>query len=202
MSSSGDGGKPAQTGLVDMGVIRFYNDGSTPIFNVAELAPYAGSFGETVLNVTWAQLQATEGGPLTTSAIDSAISDVNAFNAQHGTNLGIKLRVWGGFTAPEWAKNIDGAPITIRGENSVDPGLYLNQTIGRVWTGDYTNAWTSLQNQLAAAYDNNPVIRGISQTVGGAASDEPFVPLKPDAQAAMGSAQTVNQIAELQAGGY
>jgi T5SS/PEP-CTERM-associated repeat protein len=202
MSSSGDGGKPAQTGLVDMGVIRFYNDGSTPIFNVAELAPYAGSFGETVLNVTWAQLQATEGGPLTTSAIDSAISDVNAFNAQHGTNLGIKLRVWGGFTAPEWAKNIDGAPITIRGENSVDPGLYLNQTIGRVWTGDYTNAWTNLQNQLAAAYDNNPVIHGISQTVGGAASDEPFVPLKPDAQAAMGSAQTVNQIAELQAGGY
>ena len=42
MSSSGDGGKPAQTGLVDMGVIKFYNDGSTPIFNVAELAPYAG----------------------------------------------------------------------------------------------------------------------------------------------------------------
>ena len=202
MSSSGDGGKPAQTGLVDMGVIKFYNDASTPIFNVAELAPYAGSFGEIVLNLTWAQLQAAEGGPLNTSAIDSAIGDVNAFNAHHGTNVGIKLRVWGGFTAPDWAKSIDGAPITIRGQNSVDPGLFLDQTIGRVWTGDYTNAWTSLQNQLAAAYDNNPVIRGISQTVGGAASDEPFVPLKPDAQASMGSSQTVNQIAELQSGGY
>ena len=200
MSSSGDGGKPAQTGLVDMGNISFYNTGAPPTFTISDLANYAGSFSEMVLNVTWAQLQAAEGGPINTSAIDSAISQVNGFNAQHGTNVGIKLRIWGGFTAPEWAKSIDGAPITITGQNSVDPGLFGPQTIGRVWTGDYINAWTSLQNQLAAAYDSNPVIRGISQTVGGAASDEPFVPLKPDA--ALQGGGTVNQIAELQAGGY
>jgi T5SS/PEP-CTERM-associated repeat protein len=202
MSSSGDGDKPAQTGLVDMGNISFYNNSSSPLFNLAEVAPYQGSFSELVLNVTWAQLQATEGGPLTTSAIDSAISQVNAYNAANGTNLGLKLRVWGGFTAPDWAKNIDGPPITIDGESNVDPTVFTPQTIGRVWTADYIDAWTSLQNALAARYDSNPVIRGISQTAGAAASDEPFVPLMPKAKASAGSTSTVNQIAELQAGGY
>ena len=78
MSSSGDGTKPAQTGLVDMGDISFYNGAvtptPTPVFNISEIAPYRGSFSELVLNVTWAQLQVTEGGSLTTSAIDSAPS--------------------------------------------------------------------------------------------------------------------------------
>src|SRR5229473_2349820 len=200
MSSSGDGDKPAQTGLVDMGDISFYNNPYNPSFNISEIAPYQGSFSELVLNVTWAQLQGTEGGALTTSAIDSAIAQVNAYNAANGTNLGIKLRVWGGYTAPDWAKNIDGPPITVTGEAEVDPAVYTPQTIGRFWTADYINAWTSLQNTLAATYDSNPVIRGISQTAGAAATDEPFVPLRT--AAALQGGGTVNQIAELQAGGY
>jgi T5SS/PEP-CTERM-associated repeat protein len=206
MSSSGDGTKAAQTGLVDMGDISFYNGAvtptPTPVFNISEIAPYRGSFSELVLNVTWAQLQVTEGGSLTTSAIDSAISQVIAYNAANGTNVGLKLRVWGGFTAPDWAKNINGPPITVTGQSTVDPTNYGAQTIGRFWTADYIDAWTSLQNTLAALYDSNPVIRGISQTAGAAASDEPFVPLKPRAQASMGSTDTVNQVAQLQAGGY
>ncbi len=202
MSSSGDGDKPAQTGLVDMGDISFYNNPYNPSFNIAEIAPYQGSFSELVLNVTWAQLQGTEGGALTTSAIDSAIAQVNAYNAANGTNLGIKLRVWGGYTAPDWAKNIDGPPITVTGEAEVDPAVYTPQTIGRFWTADYIDAWTSLQNALAARYDSNPVIRGISQTAGAAATDEPFVPLRTNAALQPPSTGTVNQVAQLQAGGY
>ena len=200
MSSSGDGDKPAQTGLVDMGDISFYNNPYNPSFNLSEIAPYQGSFSEIVLNVTWAQLQPSEGGPLTTSAIDSAIAQVNALNASNGTDIGIKLRVWGGYTAPEWAKNIDGPPITITGEAEVDPAVYTPQTIGRFWTADYIDAWTNLQNALAARYDSNPVIRGISQTAGAAATDEPFVPLRTNA--ALQGGGTVNQVAQLQAGGY
>ena len=200
MSSPGDGDKPAQTGLVDMGDISFYNNPYNPSFNLAEVVPYQGSFSEIVLNVTWAQLQPSEGGPLTTAAIDSAIAQVNALNASNGTNFGIKLRVWGGYTAPEWAKNIDGPPITVTGEAEVDPSVYTPQTIGRFWTADYIDAWTNLQNALAARYDSNPVIRGISQTAGAAATDEPFVPLRTDA--ALQGGGTVNQVAQLQAGGY
>jgi hypothetical protein len=113
--SETDGGvKPAQTGLVDMGDITFYGDPSdpAPTFNISDLTNYPGSFGEIVLNVTWSQLQPTENGPLDTSAINSAIAEVQAYNATNGTDLGIKLRVWGGFTAPAWAQNIDGPPTT------------------------------------------------------------------------------------------
>jgi hypothetical protein len=204
MSTSGDGGKPAQLGLVDMGDIRFYDDPNyyPPSFNTSDLASYTGSFSEMVLNVAWQQLQPTEGGALDTSVIDSALAAVNAYNTQNGTNLGIKLRVWGGYTAPDWAKNIDGPPITVTGEAEVDPAVYTPQTIGRFWTADYIDAWTSLQNALAARYDSNPVIRGISQTAGAAATDEPFVPLRTNAALQPPSTGTVNQVAQLQAGGY
>ena len=128
MSLPFDGFKAAQTGLVDMGNISVYDTaGATPAFNPFELAQYATSFSEIVLNVTWAQLQASQGS-LDTSFIDSAIRQINQFNSTYNTDLGIKLRVWGGFTAPTWVKEINGAPITVTGQNAVwqvsahDPG--------------------------------------------------------------------------------
>ena len=201
MSEAGGGAEPPQSGLVDMGDISFYNIPSDPIppFTLSDLANYVGSFGEIVLNVTWAQLQPSENGPLDPSVIASAISAVETYNAENNTDLGIKLRVWGGYTAPDWAKAIDGPAITITGPGTVDDKESNSETIGRFWTADYINAWTSLQNQLAILYDNNPIIRGISNTAGAAATDEPFVPLKyippnqPDA---------VNQPGELESGGY
>src|ERR1700704_3089402 len=152
MSSSGDGDKAAQSGLVDMGDIGFYSSNTPDLlitFTIADLAKYPGSFSEIVLNVTWAQLQSAAGGSLDTAFIDNAISAINAYNAANGTNLGIKLRVWGGYTAPDWAKNIDGPPITVTGEAEVDPAVYTPQTIGRFWTADYIDAWTSLQRDAS-----------------------------------------------------
>src|ERR1041384_1010322 len=123
MSLPFDGFKAAQTGLVDMGNISFYNNsGAIPIFNVWELAQYKDSFSEIVLNVTWAQLQGVSQNALDTSFIDNAIQQVQDFNNAYHVDIGIKLRVWGGFTAPEWAKEINGAPITVTGQNAVDPG--------------------------------------------------------------------------------
>ena len=155
-----------------------------------------------MLNVTWAQLQASQNA-LDTSFIDNAIQQVNSFNAAYHTDLGIKLRVWGGFTAPIWVKEINGAPITVTGQNAVDPGSYAPQTIGRFWTADYINAWQNLQNALATKYDGMAIIRGISQTAGAYATDEPFVPLQTNAAVSSNPADgTVNQIAQLQMGGF
>ena len=79
---SGSGGKPAQTGLVDMGNIAFQDGNSpvggytpqtvydptvSPLSTIPDLTNYKGLFSEVVVNVTWAQLQATPG----TSAIAS-----------------------------------------------------------------------------------------------------------------------------------
>src|SRR4029077_5849083 len=142
MSTSGDGGKPAQLGLVDMGVIQFYNlpqsnPANQPTFTISDLNNYPGSFSEMVLNVTWNQLQSTQGGPINFSPIDSALATVAQYNAQHGASLGVKLRVWGGFPPPDWVKNIDGPALTIIGESIVDPTVVAPQTIGRWWTADY-----------------------------------------------------------------
>lgn len=192
MSGSDVQTKPPQTGLVDMGDVDFYNDPSdpTPCFNISDLNGFAGSFSEIVLNVTWAELQPTANGPLYLTPITDAISAVDAYNAANGTDVGIKLRVWGGYTAPDWAKTIDGPPITITGEGAIDPNKDQTETIGRFWTADYNDAWASFQNTLAEDYDNNPLILGISNTAGASATDEPFVPLHPD------------QVTELEAGGY
>src|SRR5882757_1725625 len=178
MSTSGDGGKPFQTGLVDMGDIAFYNNSLHPDpvpvtldFLNSEFGPFPGLFSEIVLNVTWAQLQLEQGGAADpSSVIQDAINAVTAYNSQNGTDLGIKLRVWGGFTAPDWAKSINGPPIEVTDKGG-NP-----QTIGRFWTADYIDAWTSFQNALAALYDSNPVIRGISNTAGASETDEPFIP--------------------------
>ena len=208
------GFKAAQLGLVDMGNISFYSGINayltpprplpTPVFNIADLTgSYAGIFSEIVLNVTWRQLQAAEGGPLDTSFIDSAIAQVNSYNATWGTDLGIKLRVWGGYQAPEWAIVMNGPPVTVTGVGTVDDNQYGTQAIGRFWTADYNLAWANLQAALAASYDGNRVIRGISQTAGGSASDEPFVPLKNNAPlTGATNSPTVNQPAQLELGGY
>ena len=90
MSSSGDGDKPAQSGLVDMGDIGFYSSNSPDVlvtFTIADLANYPGSFSEIVLNVTWAQLQSAAGGPLETAFIDDAIGAINAYNAAKTSSI-------------------------------------------------------------------------------------------------------------------
>ena len=71
MSTEGDGDKAPQSGLVDMGDISFYNHpntGPSP-FTISDLANYPGLFSEIVLNVTWAQLQPLQNGPLDPSGL-------------------------------------------------------------------------------------------------------------------------------------
>ena len=103
----------------------------------------------------------------------------------------------------DWVKEINGAPITVTGQNAVDPGSYAPQTIGRFWTADYINAWQTLQSALATKYDGMAIIRGMSQTAGAYATDEPFVPLRTAAAVSTNPLDgTVNQIAQLQMGGY
>src|SRR5260370_15583664 len=90
MSSSGDGDKPAQSGLVDMGDIGFYNSNNPDVlvtFTIADLANYPGSFSEIVLNVTWAQLQSAAGCPAETAFIPDAASPTHATYSAYRPNV-------------------------------------------------------------------------------------------------------------------
>jgi hypothetical protein len=116
---------------------------------------YKGIINGYVVEVSWASLQPTQGGPIVhPNAIDNAIKYAAA------NNLTLKLRVASGLEAPNWAKTLDGTPVTVKytaatkGKEGVVAG-----TVGRFWTAKFGAAYQDLQNKLAAAYDSVPQIR-------------------------------------------
>jgi hypothetical protein len=119
--------------------------------------------------VTWAQLQPNNGSTLNTSAIESGLSAIAAYNTAHpGHTMVGKLRVFAGINTPAWALAIDGGPVTAT----------INGTTGslaKFWTADYATAWTNLQNQLAAIYDKDPRIGEVAVSGCSSRTAEPYI---------------------------
>jgi hypothetical protein len=123
-----------------------------------------------VVKVNWSDLQKTAGGPITeNNAIDQAIA------AAHKLNMGLKLRIYTGVNAPEWAKNLGGAPVTV-----VDPQDSTQGTVGRFWTEDYGKAYDDLEEKLAAKYDAVPEVREVVVSRCTTFFAEPFIRDKGD----------------------
>jgi hypothetical protein len=156
-------------GLIDMGVQSAYTlDIPFPTVNTAAITPYAGAFGGIVINEGWAQLEPSPGHEQWRD-LDTSLAAVTAWNMAHpSTPLGVKLRIFGGNTAPAWAKALGGAPLTI-----VTKGI--SKTFGRWWTEPYAHAWSSFQHALAAHYDGNPLVRAVSVSSCATLTGEPFV---------------------------
>src|SRR5215216_4736206 len=94
--------KPPIRGLVSMGAYRFVGYGGDPVNTLEPLNAKPGIFGGLVVIASWKQLQP----------------------------IAVKLRVWGGFEAPDWAKALGGPPIeTIFNEKP--------RTVGRFWSPAY-----------------------------------------------------------------
>ena len=100
-------------GLVSMGAYRFVGKGGDPVNTFEPLNAKPGIFGGLVVIASWKQLQPTPQSEIgDNNVIDQALAQVRAYNEQNpGKPLGVKLRVWGGFEAPDWAKQIGGMPI-------------------------------------------------------------------------------------------
>jgi hypothetical protein len=143
-ASSGTGLKAPLTGLLD-------GSGQPP-------ASYLGVIGGWVVNVPWSALQPTPGGPIAPkNAIDRAIATVTALNAAHpGLNLGLRIRTGAASTAPTWLKDEGGAPITVH-----NPQGGQTATVGRFWTAQYGAAYAQFESELAAKYDDVPVVREV-----------------------------------------
>jgi hypothetical protein len=135
---------------------------------MAPINAVGGIFGGIVVIASWAQLQPTSSSSFDSSVIDNFLAQVRAYNRQYPNNkLAVKLRVWAGFMAPDWAKNIGGAPINITHNG-------YPHTIGRFWLPTYRKAFTNLQALLAAKYDNDPLIRQVAVTQCMSLTSEPF----------------------------
>ena len=162
--------KPPIRGLVSMGAYRFVGYGGDPVNTLEPLNAKPGIFGGLVVIASWKQLQPTpdsEIGP--NNVIDRALAEVRAYNERNPQKpLAVKLRVWGGFEAPDWAKALGGPPIeTIFNEKP--------RSVGRFWSPAYRQAWAQLQQQLAARFDRRPLIREVAVTSCMSYTAEPFV---------------------------
>ena len=88
-----------------MGAYRFVGVGGDPVNTLEPLNAKPGIFGGLVVIATWKQLQPTPTSTLADgNTIDKALADVRAYNTKNpGKPIAVKLRVWGGFEAPDWA---------------------------------------------------------------------------------------------------
>ena len=192
-SAPTDGGmKSPMLGFIDMGLTQFDDRADGGITDVPqEMAPFAASFGGIVINLTWKDLQPTSGAALApNNVIDQELTMIRAYNAAHASSpITVKLRISGGFEAPDWAKSIGGAPLALSILKST--GTTESGTVGRWWTADYITAWRAFEAELAATYDSEPLIHEVAVTSCAAATDEPFVPV-----------QQVAPLATLQGAGY
>jgi hypothetical protein len=160
-------------GLISMGAYKFVAIGGQPVNTLAAIRAKPGIFSGVVLVPSWQQLQPVANGPLRTEVIDNFLSEVRLYNANHARPLAVKLRVWGGFVAPMWAKSIGGPPIRVvqnQGQNNEQ-----QRTLGRFWLPQYRQAWANLQALLAEKYDSEPLIHDVSITSCMSLTAEPFV---------------------------
>jgi hypothetical protein len=162
--------KPQITGLVDKGSSMGYTLRTAfPTADPNEVAPDAAAFSAIVVNETWAQLEPTR-GHLDLTPLQRSLAAVKNYNQLHPTDqLGVKLRIFGGFTAPGWAKTLDGAAI------SFTPAGQQPGTLGRWWENDYRSAWSFFQHSLAARYDSDDLVQSVAVTSCATLTGEPFV---------------------------
>jgi hypothetical protein len=165
------GVKPLIVGLIDKGSgFPYHNDVPFPVVDLAQVQPDAAGFAGIVANATWAQIE-PEPGQFNYSIIDQDLALVNAYNRKNPANpLEVKLRVWPALTAPEWAKVLSGPPIPITPSGTQTK----SGTVGRWWTPAYRSAWSVLQHNMAARYDNNPLVHEVSVSSCASLTDEPF----------------------------
>jgi hypothetical protein len=167
--SHGQSAKSPIRGLVSMGAYQFVAIGGSPMNTIEPLNAKQGIFGGLVIVATWNQLQPAPDSQIgDDNPIDQALALVRGYNRRNPQKpLGVKLRVWGGFEAPDWAKQLGGPAI-----DTVHNGK--PRTVGRFWSPAYRRAWAKLQDLLAARFDKRPLIREVAVTSCMSFTAEPF----------------------------
>ena len=171
-SSKKTKGKALIVGLVDKGSEAQYHQGVPyPVVDLTDVAGQSPAFSGIVVNQTWSQLEPSQ-GHFDFSTLDASLAAVSAYNTQHPTApLAVRLRVFGAYAAPSWAKTLDGAPITVPANLPSNTG----GTLGQWWKPGYRSAWAGLQQALASRYDTNSVLHEVAVSSCSSLTAEPFV---------------------------
>jgi hypothetical protein len=186
--------KVSLQGLLDLGQVSADDMQEPPYNTIYWVCRRTASISGIVVNDTWASLQpGGEGTPIETGTIDAALRTIAAYNQTPGRSLGVRLRVWAGIDAPDWAKSLGGTPIVICDGNAVPassppvstaapappsptpcPAAAV-RTVGAFWSDAYENAWRNVQIQLAKKYDDDPLVDEVSVSACSSLTSEPFV---------------------------
>jgi len=171
-ASVSTGGKSIIRGLVVMPSQQPYNlNQPFPVADPDVIGPDGSAFTAIAVDATWAQLEPAP-GHYTWGPFDRSLASVRKYNLAHSHDpLAVKVRVFGGYGAPDWAKQLGGRPVTIADR----PNHARNGTLGRWWTKRYNAAWATFQRAMARRYDGNPLIRGVQDTSCNSETDEPFI---------------------------
>ncbi len=155
-------------GLVSMGAYKFVVRAEDPNNTFEPINKKPGIFGGIVILASWRELQqSASSGLAENNTIDKALEQVREYNKRNPQKpLGVKLRVWGGFVAPDWAKSLGGPIINVVHKKP--------RTVGRFWSPPYRKHWAHLQEMLAAKYDKEPLIREVAMTSCMSFTAEPF----------------------------
>jgi hypothetical protein len=174
------GYKPLIVGLIDKGSEAPYHQGvAYPVVDLADVASRSPAFAGVVVNATWAQVEPSA-GTFDFATLDASLALVAAYNAAHANApLRVRLRLFAAYTAPAWAKTLDGTAIIVPAK----PPSNTGGTLGRWWEPNYRAAWAALQRVLANRYDTNPVLSDVAVSSCATLTAEPFV-MAPSAIAA------------------
>ena len=164
--------KPRIAGLIDKGSEAQYHQGVPyPVVDLTDVAAQSSAFAGIVVNQTWSQLEPSP-GQFDFSTLDGSLAAVAAYNKQHvDAPIGVRLRVFAAYAAPDWAKALDGSPIAVPANLPANTG----GTLGQWWKPDYRSAWAGLQRVLAGRYDTNPLLREVAVSSCSSLTAEPFV---------------------------
>jgi hypothetical protein len=164
--------KPLIMGLIDKGSeTQYHQDVPYPVVDLSDVAAVSPALSGIVVNQTWAQLEPAP-GQFDFTTLDESLAAVEAYNGQHpDAPLGVRLRVFAAYAAPEWAKTLDGTPLTVPPNLPSDTG----GTLGQWWKPGYRSAWAGLQQALASRYDSNSVLREVAVSSCSSLTAEPFV---------------------------
>lgn len=132
---------------------------------------YASVVNSFVAQVNWADLQVAQGAAITDTAPDddtlgNKIDDAIGYARAHTADgVGIKVRVYAGVNAPDWAKNLPSTngtgPFQLCDNAGASP---VCGTVGHFWEANYRAAYADLEQKLAAKYDGAAEILDVAIT--------------------------------------
>jgi len=175
-STGGQGAvKPPLRGLISMGAYKFRQEYGEPDNSLDTVRKKPELLQGIVILATWRSLEKSATSGLSeNNEIDQGLAEVRKYNSEHPTApLAVKLRVWGGFFAPDWVIEESGGPINVIDTNFRN--VERPRVLGHVWSDAYRKEWAHLQELLAAKYDSDPLIREVAVTSCQMKTAEPFI---------------------------